>query len=293
MNVHHLHTYIDNLQKRLDLTAEMISEKIRRLKLCVEYTMLHHEDDTITQRCTWVLQQLSKWRSSLCREIKQRKGEIRVKSKVRSATNPEGFLQSLKIQEVKQTLQGSIGSCTPKEYKLILAYISAHIIYRNAQRPGMVQYMKMKEYENKEENTEGKYIIAVLHHKTSSSSGSAEIVITKEIDKIIERYLDGIRIHVIVQRESLRDRFFLTYTGNEFTKISETMKQVANMYGYALPTATINRKVMAIAAREQLTQQQAQAVHSHMSHAPETSMRSYQFPSMEDSVDTQHTIQQL
>ena len=127
----------------------------------------------------------------------------------------------------------------------------------------------------------------------SSSSGPAEIVITKKIDKIIEGYLDDIRIHVIAQRESLRDRLFLTYTGNKFTKISEMMKQVPNMYGYTLPTATINRKVTATATREQLTQQQALAVHGHMSHTPETSMRSYQFPSMEDFVDIQHTIQQL
>ena len=34
-------------------------------------------------------------------------------------------------------------------------------------------------------------------------------------------------------------------------------------------------------------------IYIHMSHAPETSMRSYQFPSMEDCVDTQYTIQQL
>ena len=36
--------------------------------------------------------------------------------------------------------------------------------------------------------------------------------------------------------------------------------------------------------------QQALPVHSHMFHAPEMSMRSYQFLTIEDSIDTQHTI---
>ena len=53
----------------------------------------------------------------------------------------------------------------------------------------MVQYMKIKEYRNKEECIEGKFVIDVLHDKTSSSSGPAEIVIGKEIDEIIEMYL--------------------------------------------------------------------------------------------------------
>ena len=35
MNVYCLHTYVDNLQKRSDLTAGTIAEKIRQLKLCV------------------------------------------------------------------------------------------------------------------------------------------------------------------------------------------------------------------------------------------------------------------
>ena len=54
-------------------------------------------------------------------------------------------------------------------------------------------------------------------------------MIGKEIDEIIEMYLENIRIHVVPQRESLRERLFLTHTGNEFTKISKTMQQVANI----------------------------------------------------------------
>ena len=68
--------------------------------------------------------------------------------------------------------------------------------------------------------------------------------------------------------------------------------QVANVYGYDIPTATINRKVTATAVKESDTATTL-AIHCHMSHAPETSMKSYQFLTIEDSVDTNQTIKQL
>ena len=143
MNVHCLRTYVDHLQERSSLTVGTIAEKIRRLKLCVEYAMFLHEDERTVQRCTRVLQQLTKWRCSLHKEIRQRKGETRVKSKAEVA---QSFLNSLKVQEqVKQALQSSIvSSCSPQQFKFILAYVSAHMIYRNAQRTGVVQYMNMR-----------------------------------------------------------------------------------------------------------------------------------------------------
>ena len=70
-------------------------------------------------------------------------------------------------------------------------------------------------------------------------------------------------------------RLFLTHTGNEYVKISKSIQQIANMYGCNVPTATLNRKVTATAAREHLSQQEALPIHRHMSHAPETSMHSY------------------
>jgi len=42
-----------------------------------------------------------KWRASLCKEIKQHKGELRIQSRaeVGSASNPKSFLNSSKIKE--------------------------------------------------------------------------------------------------------------------------------------------------------------------------------------------------
>ena len=63
------------------------------------------------------------------------------------------------MDDVKEALQaGMIGKCSP-QYKLLLAYMSAHLIYPNAQRPGVVQYMTIAEYQNKEENKKGTFLI--------------------------------------------------------------------------------------------------------------------------------------
>ena len=75
------------------------------------------------------------------------------------------------MDDVKEALQaGMIGKCSPQQYKLLLAYMSAHLIYPNAQRPGVVQYMTIAKYQNKEEHKQGTFLIKVLHHKTSSGN---------------------------------------------------------------------------------------------------------------------------
>lgn len=75
--------------------------------------------------------------------------------------------------------------------------------------------MTIEEYQNKEEDEEGQFVIKVLHHKTSSSSGEADIVIDKDVDSIIQRYLGNIRGNVIPDDKTLADRLFLTQTSNE------------------------------------------------------------------------------
>jgi len=295
LDVQSLRAYVDRLQQGPEqLTASTIAEKIRRLKLCVEYVAFLNEDNKRIQRCTRVLMHLTKLRTPLRKEIQQRKGELRIRSRaeVGSASNPKSFLNSPKIKEdIRLALDTT--NCNTKQHKLILAYIAANIIYFNAQRPGVVQNMTIDEYNDKTEDSKGKYLVNVLHHKTSSSSGPAEIIIEKEVDVVIESYLHNIRQHITPKSERLSDRLFLTHTGNEYVKISENIKEIANAYGYDAPTATLNRKVFATSAREHLTRQEALAIHSHMSHAPETSMRSYQYPDLKDSTETYDKIKWL
>ena len=295
LDIHCLRTYVDGLQKGFEpLAPGTVGEKIRKLLLVIEYILYLSDDASNITRCTKVMQQLGKWRKSLRKEIRQRKTELRIRSRaeVGSSNNPDAFLESGKIvRDVEAALDGT--TCTPQQHKLILAYVAAHIIYRNAQRPGVVQHMTIEEYENKEEDKDGKVLIKVLHHKTSSSSGEADVVIDKKIDAILQKYLDNIRASMVPINNTFRKRLFLMQTTNEFRKISQVIQEVASSYGYHVPNATLNRKITATSLRENLPNHDALPVHRHMSHTPETSMRNYQYPELKDSVDTYNTIQLL
>ena len=196
LNHHSLRHYVDSLQKGPEpLTAGTVAEKIRQLKLAIEYIIYLSKDESRILKCTKVLHQLSHWRKSLRNEIKQHKAEVIITSRaeVGSASNPKQFLKSVKVQEDIQEAFDST-TCTSQQHKLILAYVPANIIFTNAQRPGVVQHMSIHEYEDKEDDDKGNVLIKLLHHKTSSSSGEADIVIRKNIDTIIQKYIDHIRI---------------------------------------------------------------------------------------------------
>ena len=291
-----LNNYFNNLQKgREPLTAGTVSEKIRRLRLGVEYIDHLHDKNETTLKCTRILQHMGKWRRSLRKEIQHRKAEMRIRSKseVGSATSPEGFLSSEKIKEdIKKALENS-DNISPMQHKVIVAYIAANIIYKNAQRPGVVQHMQIGEFETREETDEGNFLIQVLHHKTSASSGEADLIVSAHTNELIEEYLGKIRNYMEPKAKYLKNNLFLTPSGNELTKISELIRYIANTYGFDVPNATLNRKVTATSAREHLSQHEALAVHKHMSHAPETSMRSNQFPDIQDSLETQRVINKL
>ena len=49
----------------------------------------------------------------------------------------------------------------------------------------------------------GNVLIKVLHHKTSSSSGEADIVIDKNTDAIIQKYSENIRASMVPSNNTL------------------------------------------------------------------------------------------
>ena len=74
-----LKNYLEYLQQNFQFAATTISEKIRRLRLAIEYT-LHTENanecnTTMFMRCTKILTNLTKWGKSLSREIQQQRNK--------------------------------------------------------------------------------------------------------------------------------------------------------------------------------------------------------------------------
>ena len=72
--------------------------------------------------------------------------------------------------------------------------------------------------------------------------GPATVTVSHEVASLMEEYFRHIRGKITPQNSV---RFFLTNTGNEFCKISECMRVVAESFGVSLPTSGLQRKVVA------------------------------------------------
>ena len=69
-----------------------------------------------------------------------------------------------------------------------------------------------------------------------------------QIVALMEEYYTNIRAKIIPQNSVYAQRFFLSNTGNEFTKISERMKEVAELFGLTVTSSGLQHKVVATEA---------------------------------------------
>ena len=75
---------------------------------------------------------------------------------------------------------------TSKQHMFVLAYLATCLIYKNAQRPGIVQKMTVDEFMNSEEAETNRHLIKVLHHKTVSARGSANLVLSGSVMTLMQ-----------------------------------------------------------------------------------------------------------
>ena len=135
------------------------------------------------------------------------------------------FLNSQKVlQRVEEVIDIAKGRpLIWNELKVVLAYLAAHIIYLNGQRPGVVQRMTTDEWMQRVtvENDDGddEWVIHVLDHKTTGAFGAAKVAVSSEICALMEEYFLHIRGKITLKHPMFEKRFFLTNTGNEFCKL--------------------------------------------------------------------------
>ena len=77
LNLQHLKAYLDYLQEDCELAPTTISEKIRRLRLAIEFTLFFENpaetDAVLFTRAHQILMHLSKWGKSLSKGIKEQR----------------------------------------------------------------------------------------------------------------------------------------------------------------------------------------------------------------------------
>ena len=213
---------------------------------------------------------------------------------MRLADNPNDFIND---PVIKSTVQAALKKAKKsmlekRDHMLIISYLAAAIIYSNAQRPGIVQNMMISEYEDRQV-LDGKILIRVLNHKTSTFRGPANVIITPELEYTINKYLKLIRHKITPKDEEYSDKLFLTSSGNEFKKISEKIMFTAKCFGIHVPTAGLYRKVIATEGHRKLSSTKLRSLNDHMAHSEATSKNYYQFPDEFDAVGVHDTIQSL
>jgi len=99
---------------------------------------------------------------------------------VATAINPAKFLESKEVHEKVRTIC-AYSKIHSGDYKILIGYIAAHLIYLNGQRPAAVQNMTITEFEEREQakNDDDEYCVQVIEHKTAAQG---PVVLTFKTD---------------------------------------------------------------------------------------------------------------
>ena len=129
--------------------------------------------------------------NQMSKQIKkqQHKYAIKVAYELPSMDDPyctifESVKLKTKIKDCKKTLKRSYSE---DEDKLLTAYCTAQILYRNSQRSGVIENVKINEYLEMNVNHEGNPVIQCLDHKTSLE-GPAQLVLNKLTNQLLDKY---------------------------------------------------------------------------------------------------------
>ena len=115
---------------------------------------------------------------------------IKGEQDVQNAEDPTKFITNSDLQnEIFRILAKSETEVISKnEHHTVIAYLVATIIYKNSQRPRVIEYMTNEEFECRKDERKNRILIRVFKHKTTSSTGPADIVINKYYEEITSWY---------------------------------------------------------------------------------------------------------
>ena len=290
--------YISQLTK---LAPSTIVDKLRYIQLAIEYLQFKYTDSEIKniKRCERAMKWLKQWVKHYSKRIREQRASshLRGEETVEFAKDPATVYESLEVKsKVHSILQEATQShIENSDFNIVLAYISAVLMFRNAQKPNTIANMTVEEYSKRKEIEPGKYIIRVVVHKTASN-GPVNLIYHNDMEECLFKYYTLLRPLVTPQTKKLSELFFLTPTGRRFNKITETIKKVANRITHVtLPISTMYRKVITTEALkdDESSEEQVRAVEDHMAHSIQTSRRFYNLPGTSKATDAHCTIEMI
>ena len=177
LNTTTLVEYIHTLKQR-SLAPSTIIDKLRNLRLCIEYlsTSTTTSQVNISSKCEATLKWLKKRAKVLRKDVRvqQFSNAMKGENEIDNAGNPRDFWSNADVKKEVYTILKKAETSdhlTNNEHLIVLAYLAAILIYKNSQRPGVVENMTIHEFQQRRDQGDGRVLIRVLKHKTSASTG--------------------------------------------------------------------------------------------------------------------------
>lgn len=302
MNRKNLENFYHILKDEKQYKPTTIAEKLRRLKMAIQFIL--HELDTnckdnvdVYLKGSRLIDLLTQWTKSLSKAIavqRQQHG-LKMSDKVTDTADPYEFLENTevlrKVTIAKQNLQTSFHQA---DIQLITAYAAALILYKNAQRSGVIQNLTTDEFDMRKcERT--KFIICCINHKTGAQ-GRAKLVVEQEDMQHLLDYKSLVRDHIEPKHECAH-LFFLTHNGAKYTqvyrKIVESIR--ANHLNITIPPPPSAHRIFVAteAARSIKCDLARRKVNKHLCHSDHTSEVFYEFTNLKEATEAHSQIQKL
>ena len=262
--------------------ATTMAEKLRRIKEAVRFIQLRlKEDDTVLyMKAQKVLDFITNSTKKMAKHIKlqRHKHAVKVASELPSMDDPCNMLKSKELKaKIKDCIANLERAFAEDDAKLLTAYCTAQIVYRNSQRSGVIENVKVEEYLNKNINVKGKPVIQCLDHKTGSD-GPAQLVVSKLANHLLQKYYQLVRTKITPEKDCEK-YFFLTTTGSRYTQVYRKMAsefKKTGIRGIDIPTPSQYCIMVGTESAASMDDADYRVVAKHLGHSTATQRRHYE-----------------
>ena len=174
---------------------------------------------------------------------------------------------------------------------VVTAYVAA---CGNGQCSGVITNLRVEEFVKRQPSDldTDEVVIPCLHHKTGAQ-GIAHLVITRELDSMLNDYYSTIRKRIKPKSLAHTNRFFLTSTGSLYSQVYRRISEALSIEKLKPPKPKEYRIVVATDAARELNDTELRRVAKHISHSTETSRKYCEFTNINDSILAHKALSKL
>ena len=211
-------------------------------------------------------------------------------------SSPDKYLENKAVRQKVANAQENIrkGMFNIRDIKLLTAFSAAIIIYKNGQRPGVINNLTSKEFKLRRDHSTN-VVIPCVNHKTGAA-GSAKLVVNKEDMRYVLDYHFLVRSR-IVPAAGCHQLFFLTHNGKRYTQVYRKICHafsINNIQTDELPAPSASRvKVTTKSLKQTSTDVVRRKVNKLLCHSNYTTENYYEFTNDDDAILAYDEIRKL